>query len=148
MDAIEHQEYIKAARALGLGDITMHRRKLAKEPLSKEDWAEVLQSHPCIPVSSSNNYRTGASQKGSGRMKLPDYDSCECGNYRHRHDENTGECIMPDDSDRCRTVCYEFKLGKVATEMPPTPHHVLDIEHVRTMWQSGEDWIQSKASNG
>jgi hypothetical protein len=44
MSDIEHQEYIKAARALGLGDITMHHRKLSEEPLSKEDWAEVYRA--------------------------------------------------------------------------------------------------------
>jgi hypothetical protein len=41
---IEFDKYIKAVRCLGLGDITMHHRKLQDEPLSAEDWAEVYRA--------------------------------------------------------------------------------------------------------
>ncbi len=41
MDDLYHSEYIKACRSLGLGDITLHHRKIANEPLKKEDWHSV-----------------------------------------------------------------------------------------------------------
>jgi len=41
MEDLYHQEYIKACRKLGLGDVTLHHRKIKDEPLSKEDWHQV-----------------------------------------------------------------------------------------------------------
>ena len=41
---VYYDEFVKQCRELGLGDLTLHHDKLADEPLSKEDWAEVYRT--------------------------------------------------------------------------------------------------------
>ncbi len=40
-DSDYHSIFIKACRDMGIGDLTLHHRKIKDEPLSKEDWHDV-----------------------------------------------------------------------------------------------------------
>lgn len=49
---------------------------------------------------------------------VTDFDSCECGDYRHQHDRGLGRCQMPNDGTHGFKPCLAFRLSKAATEIP------------------------------
>jgi hypothetical protein len=52
-------------------------------------------------------------------LKLSDFDTCTCGDYRRDHKDGTGRCCMPDDLTHGFEPCLSFRLVKAATEVPP-----------------------------
>ncbi len=52
------------------------------------------------------------------RYVLIDFDECECGDYRHDHDLETGRCRMPDNIAHGMQPCLGFKLTRAALEIP------------------------------
>jgi hypothetical protein len=43
-----------------------------------------------------------------------DFDICECGDYRHQHENGTGRCKMPDDLCHGFKPCLKFRLTEGA----------------------------------
>lgn len=43
-----------------------------------------------------------------------DYDICECGDYRHQHEDGVGRCRMPDDGCHGFKPCLRFRLSEEA----------------------------------
>jgi len=41
-----------------------------------------------------------------------DFDICECGDYRHQHENGVGKCRMPDDLCHGFKPCLEFRLAE------------------------------------
>ena len=50
-------------------------------------------------------------------FNLDDFDECECGDYRHQHEDGTGACNISW-GHRHVGICKSFRLFKVATEIP------------------------------
>ncbi len=53
-------------------------------------------------------------------VKLADFDTCACGDYRKDHKGGTGACIhnKPGDLTHGFEDCNEFRLSRRATEIP------------------------------
>ena len=49
---------------------------------------------------------------------LTDFDECECGDYRHQHENGIGRCTMPNDICHGMKPCEAFRLSARATEVP------------------------------
>ena len=41
-----------------------------------------------------------------------DFDVCECGDYRHQHENGTGKCRMRDDACHGFKPCLSFRLSE------------------------------------
>jgi hypothetical protein len=51
-----------------------------------------------------------------GSWKLPDFDTCHCGDYRHQHVGGVGRCML---GSLCTpTPCTRFRLSSLATKIP------------------------------
>jgi hypothetical protein len=43
---------------------------------------------------------------------MSDFDVCECGDYRHQHENGEGRCKMPDDLCHGFQPCLKFRLAE------------------------------------
>lgn len=46
------------------------------------------------------------------KWKDEDFDICECGDYRHQHENGIGRCKMPDDLCHGLEPCLTFRLAE------------------------------------
>lgn len=56
--------------------------------------------------------------------KLPNFDVCDCGDYRHQHVNGEGRCKL---GSLCTPApCLKFRLTSIATEIPEPYRRVAD----------------------
>ena len=54
-----------------------------------------------------------------------DYDPCECGHYRHQHENGVGKCRMPDDTRPSLHPCVEFIFSRSQKADPKSPKSIV-----------------------
>lgn len=80
------------------------RHKLAGDAL--EQAVEVMNSQ----LSTLQEEIERRDKEFQERYERGDFDTCECGDYRHQHEDGKGKCKMPDDLCHGFEPCLEFRL--------------------------------------
>jgi len=61
------------------------------------------------------------SSLGPCREHSPDFDVCECGDYRRDHEDGSGYCRMPNNLCHAFKECLTFRISQRADGLPIHP---------------------------